>query len=348
LLLDDCSSASCSPECSLAPDAGTGADAGKGADAGGCAAIAGPCNPFGAQCGCPSGESCVFASVGGTTECITAGTAVANQPCTQDSDCAFALACSLGACKPFCQVNDDCPKSSSGCFVVSRAVASCGGGEPIFGDGYCATQCDPVNPQAACGTDLTCNFITPTATDCLGPIGSGNGPGGCSGSSNCAAGTTCIAYDFTEGGQKVELTSCEHWCRIGYGDCVAPEACVPFATPDHVGATAYGFCASNCALDVASSCPAGSACLFFSNGGTPEQSYTDCVSSKGTGVGTGACAQDQSALDCAPGYECINLDGQQSCLPWCRVGGTDCGGGTSCKVFTGAPTIAGIAYGACE
>jgi hypothetical protein len=353
--LDNCTDTNCLTPCtgldaSTPSDAGNGGDAGDAGDAGACVPVNGPCSPYAPQCGCSAGQSCVFSSVGGTTECIAPGDAGVAQACAQDSDCAVGLSCVYGACKQFCDVNAQCASTGSACFPGVRNVPACGTTEPVLGDAYCTTPCDPVNPQATCGAAVTCVIYpaTPPYTDCVGPTGAGVGPGGCSATTYCAPGYYCIEYTLTLGSATQLEPTCEHFCRVGFtADCAANEACIPFSPAVQLNGATYGSCTANCALDDLTSCPAGSGCAYITPPGVSP--FTDCLPSSGTGVGAGACATDHAWNECAPGYECVDLtNGGYSCLQWCRMSIDDCPDGKTCTSFSGAPTIGGVAYGACE
>jgi hypothetical protein len=72
----------------------------------------------------------------------------------------------------------------------------------------------------------------------------------------------------------------------------------------------------------------------------------------GKGMGMDACDTTETDLECAPGTTCIHGGGANAgiwyCVPWCRIGGSDCAAGTTCSSFNGAPTIRGVQYGYCQ
>lgn len=70
-----------------------------------------------------------------------------------------------------------------------------------------------------------------------------------------------------------------------------------------------------------------------------------CVSPVGFGVLYDPCTV---AGDCAAIYECVvPSDAGAVCMQWCRIGGNDCAGGTSCYSLTPAVTIGAQEWGVC-
>ncbi|MCC6213272.1 MAG: hypothetical protein IT376_00245 [Polyangiaceae bacterium] len=224
------------------------------------------------------------------------------------------------------------------------AAGAAGGGTGGSGGGLLEASsdsppCTPSTPTsgcdlvAGCGCELgeKCDLFDPAAgsAQCtedgtLSPFQ------GCVFGS-CVAGTICV------------LGVCRPVCASSAG-CVAPSAtCVPAQYAS--GGTAVpvpgvSVCTSGCdPVAPSDGCGAALTCSF--RDGAP--GVTDCFAA-GTGVGPGTCA----AQGCAPGFQCVDVQGSLDCLRWCRVGQpADCDGKT-CVRLTTAPTLGGVEYGTCE
>lgn len=310
--------------------------------------LVGTCNPASPQCGCAANQNCVYTSVGGETGCIAAGTEAIDTPCTADADCVKGAVCARGACKPTCDAEYACGAGRSLCLQIRRRSEECKADLPIFGSGYCATKCNPIQPSAACGPGLTCNAYT-SYTDCTGPVGAGAGPGGCTtGAEQCAVGYTCL-FTYDDSYTHVADT-CEQWCRVGLADCPGSTICFENAWAPTIDGTTYGTCRTACELADPSSCGAGGSCYWFQD--AQGKAYTDCYSTTGTGHGDGACNKTHTDLECRAGDTCIQGTGSQSnvysCREWCRIGSSDCSAGETCQSFANAPKVGTTQYGVCN
>jgi len=161
----------------------------------------------------------------GITECESAGSGKEYTACGATPQCKVGLTCMDGACKSMCNTAADCPGAGRTCQQVYYE------GFPVTGWLVCSSACDPTNPTA-CGTGLTCLASSATATDCVGPAGTGIGPGSCGPGLPCAPGYVCMlgaaSYD------------CKKWCRIGGSDCAAGETCGGATVT--VNGVSYGAC----------------------------------------------------------------------------------------------------------
>ena len=182
----------------------------------------GECDNF-PQCGCSGGEACTVDPGTGLTKCATPGSTSAFAPCATTAECVAGAACWLGACKPFCEIASDCSASNGVCVLISPTEIK-----------TCTKKCKLEDAAGTCGAGLTCfHDSLRTYTDC-GKAGTKVGVVGCTSSSECAAGHTCLAVSG----------ACQKWCRVGHGaqDCPSGKTCeVPGNPPSFDGFT-YGYC----------------------------------------------------------------------------------------------------------
>lgn len=182
------------------------------------------------QCGCAAGLKCDVNGGGGLTECIPAGAIAEYKQCFSQNDCQKGLTCLDGACKPFCDTASDCPGAGRTCGPVYY------GGGTVPGFRICTSACDLTNAAAKCGPGLTCYATTFTSADCVGPAGTGTGPGGCASGALCAPGYVC--QNGPTGG-----LDCMKWCKIGGSDCAAGQTCAALAAGMvTVAGVDYGVC----------------------------------------------------------------------------------------------------------
>lgn len=216
-----------------------GAGGGGGAGGSGCTPPipGGACDTF-PQCGCASGQRCTVTNVQGITSCVPDGTAGPYQACSTSVQCQAGAECVGGACKPFCDLDTDCPGSLRRCLQVQYDNA--GTSTPIPGMKVCSSGCALEAPSTLCGSGLGCypDDQTPVGTDCA-TAGTGVGAQACCVDSGCAQldSTMCApGYACLQSGE------CRKWCRVGFSDCPS-SACSGFTTPLIVGGTEYGVCA---------------------------------------------------------------------------------------------------------
>jgi hypothetical protein len=334
LQLSTCLGASCAAECPTT--------VGSAPDASACQPVEyGPCNQN-AQCGCTKGQNCVVSDVAGDTSCVTAGSALDNQPCTSNTQCAVGFTCYGGACMPFCATDASCTKFGAGsrCYAGYNYVDACSEDVNVPGMGVCSSGCDPLEPKALCGPGLTC-YAQGDTSYCTGPTGTGVGAGGCAGSSLCAVGYDCVTYTSSYGSGSSALlqrTTCEAYCRIGMTDCPSTQTCTALNNPPTIDGVEYGVCMPNCSPVTSAGCPTGTSCVVSVPQGAP--AFTDCLQT-GTGIGSNGCAT--TGFNCAPGYYCAS----GNCNKYCETN-SDCTGGGTCTAFDNPLTVRGVAYGFCD
>jgi hypothetical protein len=206
---------------------GTGGSVSTGGTGGTCTppVPGGLCDPV-SQCGCASTQNCDVQGSTGFTSCGPAGPRSADQACATETDCSKGTSCVSAACKPFCNVDADCPNNGH-CVQVYMGV-------PVPGWHACLAGCELQNPSARCGAGTTCLVVLPGMTDCVGNAGSGIGPASCSTGvpEACAPGYGCRP-DGT----------CAQWCRAGMTDCPSGQSCDTTLLGETVDGVVYGTCA---------------------------------------------------------------------------------------------------------
>ena len=188
------------------------------------------------EVGCDGGN-CEVANINtGATICTAAGTRALWNNCNGLGQCAPGTACVGGVCKPYCCSSADCGGR------VCSTVVNNGTTLPIPGFTVCNAGCDPMNPSAICGPQVTC-FPSPwngTGNDegnCFGPAGNGIGDGGCNGTPSgllqCAPGYYCTTDAV-----------CRKWCRVGFdSDCPSDAGvCMNFNKAPFIDNVEYGVC----------------------------------------------------------------------------------------------------------
>ena len=125
----------------------------------------------------------------------------------------------------------------------------------------------------------------------------------------------------------------------GLGVCYAPQTSSGSTTPN------LDVCAVTCDVRNPSAACGANNCLWFS-----VEKESDCRS-PGTKVQFDLCS---SGADCSQGLACVNYapfgPTYLECEPWCRLGQSDCTGGTACTDVYGAnaPTSGGVKLGTCQ
>ena len=193
--------------------------------------ISDPCTLVSPQCGCKPGEACH--RTGPTTEtrgCVPEGSALADEVCSVDVDCAAGLVCvaqavDSGRCHRYCAGDADCP-SGLGCAQLVEGV----------GIGLCGSTC---TLDGGCPAGTACKVVLSNDFDSAGPVAlplcaepAGSGAGtNCQSSLDCAPGVFC-----DEGGV------CRTMCRFdGTLDCAAG-TCTAALAPIVMGGVDHGFC----------------------------------------------------------------------------------------------------------
>jgi hypothetical protein len=181
--------------------------------------------PSGSECNpaCQTGCTCGRCTVSGSKAvCTTPGSKAVGELCDLTNDnCAVGLGCvkdgcgtNLGRCRQFCRSSAEC---TGGCNLLVGAISVC---EPP------SQSCNPVGAGSGCPDPaLTCYLEgTTTICDCGGSLAEGMG---CTFSSECAPGMTCIGF--------MGSPSCHVVCS-GQQDCSSGQVC-----DKTIGGT-FGFC----------------------------------------------------------------------------------------------------------
>jgi hypothetical protein len=187
-----------------------------------------------------------------------------------------------------------------------------------------------LDPQCGCGAGQTCDVdfqALDGTTSCVPATGSGGIKAPCATTKDCSAGLTCV------------FKTCRPYCESDGVLCGKSGTNVCAQLND--GQTPIPnlkVCRLDCSLDDANACGGnGVGCIYLD-----QKDRTDCYP-----VGTSStCSANQGF--CAPGYNCVILNGTQyACKPWCRVGGSTCTGGTTCQGFNPAVEVGGQTWGVC-
>jgi len=179
------------------------------------------------QCGCNANETCdITNTTSGAVGCVKAGTKSLGRACTATGECLEGLTCQFGSCRPYCaKVGVACTVAGTGVCIAATDENSV----PLPNSTICTLNCDPVSPEALCGTGNTClwfpSLYAPAkVTDCSFP--GDNAPlAACSTDYDCGIGYAC---DPTK-------SKCEKWCRLGGG---FPGDCTTGSCKDVYGADA--------------------------------------------------------------------------------------------------------------
>lgn len=224
---------------------GAGGSSGKGGAAGTGGA---PCTPPVSgglcdtvpQCGCPAGQACDVAYVGGETKCFATQNIAKGNPCDDLGVCAPGLTCVGTVCRAFCENDSTCGTVPGACFDVMYDPGD-GGSSAIPEMHVCTDQCD-LRTSQGCPSGITC-----VPFDDLGVTGGrsvcvvgGTSTGACSATLKCAPGYACMGDD-----------QCHRWCRASTdSDCASGETCYQLTDPDtlvdgyyYVGNQGFGVCA---------------------------------------------------------------------------------------------------------
>lgn len=175
------------------------------------------------QCGCNANETCDITNVvNGAVSCVKAGTKSLGRACMVTSECLQGFTCQFGSCRPFCaKVGASCNSAGTGVCIAATDDQNV----PMPNDLVCTLTCDPVSPEALCGTGNTClwfpSLYAPAkVTDCSFP-GDVVALAACTTDYDCVAGYAC-------GKHPTKGLQCEKWCRIGAAytaDCPSGFTC---------------------------------------------------------------------------------------------------------------------------
>ncbi|MEO8877998.1 MAG: hypothetical protein ABI461_20570 [Polyangiaceae bacterium] len=204
-------------------------------------------------------------------------------------------------------------------------------GVVIKGDGGCvltppSNKCG-IFPNCGCA-GTTCDFVLDSGaailpTACTPSVGTAVGGAACTESTDCIEGLTCL-FDRCHPFCEAEGPSCGGI----YSDC-----------HNHASTTGYNICGIKCDLSSASSCGM-LGCVGVSSGSGNATSECEPVGTAGNGA---ACT---SVLDCAPGFNCVNV-GTMQCKQTCKTVAPACTTGT-CTGLATTLVVDGVTYGYCN
>jgi hypothetical protein len=219
--------------------AGSDGVGGAGGGGGACTSPSGkgPCDTL-PQCGCLL-RNCDVTGADGTTECVSAGTVLPWNACSDFGQCAKGYTCVSGVCHAFCEdATSVCPGMNARC--IQLAID----GNAIPGMFVCTRTCNPVDPSQddatfdACGPGLGCYPSGTSASRCYGPTtATGSQWANCadlSGNpddSKCAPGYVC----------SLGLT-CLKYCLMESASCPVDTQCYNFNPVQFAGNKAIGYC----------------------------------------------------------------------------------------------------------
>ncbi len=188
-----------------------------------------------------------------------------------------------------------------------------------------------VYPQCDCGASSTCevNQQALDGTSSCVPAGSKTTGEACTQTSGqCAPGLTCVWGE------------CHPYCGTAGALCSDPltNACVNLTDANSANIPNFLICHINCALQDPNACGGGGeGCIYF----TTDQ--VDCYP-----VGTTDANCNATTSICPAGQVCLTDQTNYFCLPWCRIGLSDCTTGTCNSLGTNAPTVNGQEFGYCQ
>src|SRR5215831_12674572 len=194
------------------------------------------------QGGCQAGQKCSVDPMTSMIGCLTAGSTMAGQSCTMETQCAAGTACANtgngAVCMTYCR-NDqahaftDCATMGNGsaCFWQLQDMS----GSPIMGANVCSIPCNSINPGTTCGAMQECAYDDLTWTN---PYGTCLPPGtlaagmNCTQIGQCAPPTQCLRVG-------ANMFSCRHLCDSTH---MCPTgACTAFSATSVMG---LGFCSN--------------------------------------------------------------------------------------------------------
>jgi hypothetical protein len=193
--------------------------------------ISDPCTLVLPQCGCPEGKACH--RTGATTEtrdCVTEGTARADELCGGDDECVaghvcIAQAVDSGRCHLYCAADSDCPPGKD-CADLVEGV----------GVGICGSAC---TLEGGCPGNIACKVVLSIDFDSAGPVAFPL----CADPNGAASGATCGSSLDCAGGLFCDDAGvCRPMCRFdGTLDCAAG-TCTEALAPIVLGGVTHGFC----------------------------------------------------------------------------------------------------------
>jgi hypothetical protein len=193
-----------------------------------------PCKLVLPQCGCQSGQQCIFQN--GQRLCVTDGSDDVGDECSGISCKAGAMCLSLGSlatCRKFCDGDSDCSGFGGVC------VIQIGGFERPDDPTFCSDNCDPPSgtgcpTSGKCELGLADDMVT-FFTMC-GGAGTGTEGAPCTNTFNdCAGGYGCLTNPSTS------MTECMRWCNMATPNC-SVGTCSPINPPGIIGSIEYGVC----------------------------------------------------------------------------------------------------------
>jgi len=292
----------------------------------------GACGAFGCDPdtggGCAEGETCLPAG---------RGSGVCLLGCTEDTECTRTdQECVMGETGGYCGPSFDEDNLGQ---ICSAGRGDCTGGvclsesETGWVDSYCVSVgCDPED-GSGCPGDGVCIDGADGMGVCLD---------GCTDGDDCRAGYACSPSDPADASSATacrpaceDATVCGNdgfECNPGSGLCTEPFDPDSAGEPCNDGGDCDG---GRCLSEADSGWPAGTCtypgCRLSGTGREAEcPTGTACIDDGAGDPELGVCVDScTEALDCRPGYDCVD----DLCQPAC--GDTDCGMGRTCNASSG-------------
>lgn len=213
----------------------------------------------------------------------------------------------------------------------------------------CSQQPCSILPQCGCDSpaapvcDLDFQNPNDGATRCRADNFHGTETTTCTMTTTCAAEHVCVGR-------------CRRYCNTD-NDCAGDGAlCIIHLTVGNPPMNIPGVttCTTSCtpSQPANATCPAGWGCHIYRESGGAMRYLTDCDAPPASGGTAGAACASNG--DCAPGLDCVTVNGgANQCRPTCLCLGGNCATGScpagtgSCGDYTTPVIIGGSRYGAC-
>ncbi len=212
-----------------------------------------------------------------------------------------------------------------------------------------APTCSPCQlvAQCGCGNMEACDLggANPAqgTTACRPVLVGGTTTSTCNASSSCAAGYACL-------GGGAGQQSCNRYCSSDT-DCQGGGGkCVIEVTSAGTPIPGVKVCSAKCDPFTAMGCPTAWACHAYSDA-AEAKNFSACVV-PGAGGDGATCAGGDA--QCAAGFTCVNVGGQNRCKKYCDKGDGNpgCPGGQTCVGLVDAANqplvVDNVTYGVCN
>jgi hypothetical protein len=227
--------------------------------------------------------------------------------------------------------------ASGGIASTGGAIAGKGGvaGTPgTGGTAGSATCAPPAGKVCDALTDCGC----PASQNCV--VVAVDGTTKCVTTGLKADGDRCSANEECKRGMECRNAICRPYCNDP-SQCSSGEVCEPWLYKDNSGNTVASpgtnVCKVRCDLGT-QICPSGQGCWLYQN---ETGAWLGQCAAAGTATTTNTCIEDPWA--CASGYDCS----LGNCRKYCKIGGSDCPSGQSCRPHRTSASVGGVTWGLC-